>query len=139
MGRPFEDKTRIMGDDGYWYYRCSSCGIYKPEYVMGKNSKKPFKVSIYCLDCNREYNNSRKEIQRRKNKEFNTMHIQTTGRHLQLMNYKPIDDIETREALERIGYDTTKPIHLQFAERIKQRYGVDLTFDDTSYHSREDN
>lgn len=36
------------------------------------------------------------------------------------------DYFETLRALERIGYDITKDIHIQFKDKIRTKYGVYL-------------
>ena len=44
---------------------------------------------------------------------------------------------DTMRFLEKIGYDTSQPIHKQFGERIKEKYGVELEFDDIPYTDKE--
>lgn len=140
MGRPFEDKKRIMGADGLWYYKCSKCKIYNPEDKMSVNNSKPFGVDIYCLECKRMMKKNReKKIVGKVNKDFNTSWVEDTGRHLNLKGTKTSDKMMMIQFFENMGYDTSKLIYKQFGERIKEKYGVDLTFNDTPYQQRENN
>ena len=138
MGRPFEDKKRVMGADGFCYYRCVKCNTYKPETQMGKNSSKSFKIDGYCLECKKKNRSSKKKsIMTQKNKEYGTSWVEPTGRHLNLKYHTLQDDREMEQYLIRMGYDLEQPIWEQFGKRIEEKYGVKLEFDDIPYYERD--
>ena len=92
---------RIMGEDE-WLYRCSRCNIYKPSNGFHRdNSKPPFKLAYTCKDCRKKFN------------------------HTDYVNPEHRED--SLELLSRIGYDITKDISEQFNERIRDKYGYDIT------------
>ena len=140
MGRPFKDKKRYMGDDGLWYYRCRTCEQYKSEEEMGKNRNQAFGVDAYCKDCKSQYKSkkNRNSLVGQKSKEYNSVWIAPTGRHLLLTNYNLQDDRDMEEYLTNMGYDLEQPIWEQFGKRIEDKYGVKLEFDDIPYYERDD-
>ena len=129
-----------MGEDGLWYYKCYTCEQFCPEHEMTVNRNKPFGKDIYCRDCKklRRQDKTRKIITQF-NKEYNTAWIEPMGRHLNLKGLTNEDIIRTIEFLKEMKYDTSQPIHKQFEKRIKDKYGVHLSFNDTPYQQREDN
>lgn len=140
MGRPFQDKTRYMGDDGYWYYECRTCNEWKNENRMGKNKNNAFGIDYYCKECKtNNRSNKKKSIMTQKNKEYGTSWIEPTGRHLTLKYYTLDDDRDMEQYLTKMGYDLEQPIWEQFGKRIEDKYGVKLEFDDIPYYEREDN
>lgn len=139
MGRPFQDKTRYMGDDGLWYYRCRTCNEYKNEDQMGRNRNLPFGIDGYCKDCKlKNRSNKKKSIMTQTNKEYGTSWIEPTGRHLNLKYATLQDDRDMEQFLINMGYDLEQPIWEQFGKRIEDKYGVKLEFDDIPYYERED-
>lgn len=141
MGRPFKTKKRFMGDDGLWYYRCSTCEEWKSEDKMGMNRNKPFNIDAYCKECKNErlksYNKKKSGLVGQKSAEYNSAWIQPTGRHLQVNNVCDEDYRELEEYFIKMGYDITQPIHKQFGKRIEDKYGVILEFDDIPYQDKE--
>ena len=141
MGRPIKEKRRYMGEDGLWYYKCYVCEQFCPEYDMTNNRNKPFGKDIYCSTCKKikreQTNQNNRKILTKVNKQYGTSWIEPTGRHLNLKGATPEDQMITIEFFRKMNYDLSKPIHIQFAERIKEKYGVELEIDDTPYQIKE--
>lgn len=138
MARPVKEKRRYIGEDGLWYYRCYICEQFCPEYEMTNNKKKPFGKDIYCRSCKKVKRTSKqRKVITQTNKEYGTSWIEPTGRHLNLKGATPEDQMITIDFFRKMNYDLSKPIHIQFAERIKEKYGVELDTDDIPYQIKE--
>ena len=89
----------MLTDTG-WYYFCSDCNDYHPKNWFYTDDKKPFGVFPTC----------------HKNKSSK----QPADKNMAHLKMRPVtdDDISgTLEFLESLGYDTDKPVYLQFLER----------------------
>lgn len=110
MGRKRKKEKRIMSDDG-WMLWCNDCQGYQPESNFHNDKNRPFGKYYICKEHRKQKMQPKDDTD------------------MSYLKYVFLSDDEKQEALnalERIGYDITKPIHTQFEQRIKNKYGVIL-------------
>jgi len=128
MGRPFKEKNRFLGSDGFWYYRCLKCDGWYEDFRMGKLASNPFGISTVCSYCvGQSYQT--------KAKGYKT--VQSIERTLTTKNMSYYSYEDTFIFLHRLGYDIEKNISKQFQQRVKEKYGKYIHIDDT-YHEEQD-
>jgi len=138
MGRPFKERTRFTGKDGFWYYDCVGCEQWYPEHKMSKNASYKFGIDKYCRVCRQE---SRERVDRRNLPEkvyrpdgtVKERWVVSTNRTFgtRFMGYSDYED--TMNFFKHIGYDIEKDIHQQFCERMKEKHGVVLEQTDVKH------
>jgi hypothetical protein len=128
MGRPFIDKNRFLGSDGFWYYRCLKCDDWYEDFRMGKLASNPFGISSTCLYCIGQSYQTRA-------KGYTT--VQSIGRTLTTKNLIYYSYEDTFIFLHKLGYDIEKNISEQFKEKIKNKYGVELDISKTHHEEKD--
>jgi len=139
MGRPFEDRERFMGNDGYWYYRCYKCEEWLPHYKMCKNASEKFGIDSKCKVCKavatERYRRNRLETVREK--KHGSRYIQSIGKVYSNVHECYSDYEDTMNFLQKIGYDTKGDIHKQFVQKMKMVYDVKLQYNPIHYSEHE--
>jgi len=102
MGRKVKPQKRILSEEG-WLIYCSDCDGYKPEYEFHTDNTRPFGKYYICKEHRQE------RIANLENED------------------KRVDMRRINKFFSKMGYDTSQPIHPQFLERVKDKYGVDIS------------
>lgn len=102
-------KRRIEEIDGVLHFECSTCREMKTEDEFSQNKKNPINLNYYCRQC-----------------LLNDRQNRPTDVRLDNCHYRSYVETAT-DILTKLGYNMEEDISEQFINRIKEKYGVDLS------------
>ena len=106
----FHKNARYVEEiDGELHLICNICKEVKHNSEFGKNNRNKHGISNYCRPCILKYHSDRKSYYGLKD----------------ITNDK--DKSITINFFKSMDYDIDESIHNQFVEKIKNKYGVDLS------------